>query len=97
MTAGQAVSFALAHLSEQLSAFPERELTRVALLHGLGGVTPEQVAAELPRRGVIVDTIGDRRMATPRRCRRKSGTLPASPAKAGAAFARSACPRGFPA
>ncbi len=40
-------------VSEKLSVFPERELKRVALLHGLGDVTPEQVAAELPRQGVI--------------------------------------------
>jgi conjugative relaxase-like TrwC/TraI family protein len=64
VTAKEAVGFALAHLSEQLSAFPERELMRVALLHGLGSLTPEQVAAELPRQGVIVDEIDGRRMAT---------------------------------
>jgi conjugative relaxase-like TrwC/TraI family protein len=64
VTAREAVSFALAHLSEQYSAFPERELMRVALLHGLGHVTPEQVAEELPRQGVIVEEIDGRRMAT---------------------------------
>lgn len=64
VTATQAVGFAIAHLSEQLSAFPERELMRVALLHGLGNLTPEQVAAELPRQGVIVDEIDGQRMAT---------------------------------
>ena len=64
VTAGEAVGFAIAHLSEQQSAFPERELVRVALLHGLGDVTLEQVRAELPRQGVIVDEIDGRLMAT---------------------------------
>ena len=45
-------------------SFPERELKRVALLHGLGSVTPEQVAAELPRQGVITAEIDGRLMAT---------------------------------
>jgi conjugative relaxase-like TrwC/TraI family protein len=64
VTASEAVGFALAHLSEKHSVFPERELMRVALLHGLGHVTPEQVAAELPKHGVLVDDIDGRRMAT---------------------------------
>jgi AAA domain/TrwC relaxase len=67
VTAREAVAFAIAHLSEQQSAFPERELKRVALLHGLGDVTPEEIAAELPRHGVITDVIGDRLMATTER------------------------------
>ncbi len=64
VTAAEAVAYALAHLSEKLSVFPERELKRVALLYGLGSVTPDQVAAELPRQGVIVDTIDGRQMVT---------------------------------
>ena len=36
----------------------------MALLHGLGSVTPEQVAAELPRQGVITAEIDGRLMAT---------------------------------
>jgi conjugative relaxase-like TrwC/TraI family protein len=64
ITAGQAVAFALAHLSEDYSMFPERELLRMALLHGLGGVTPEQVAAELERQGVITGELDGRKMAT---------------------------------
>ena len=64
MTAGEAVSFAIAHLSEQQSAFPERDLLRVAMLHGLGDVTPEQITAELPRQGVLTGTINGRAMAT---------------------------------
>jgi conjugative relaxase-like TrwC/TraI family protein len=67
---GQAVSpsaagrFAIDHCSEQLSVVPERELKRVALLHGLGSVTPSQIAAELPRLGVLVGDFDGRRMAT---------------------------------
>ena len=64
VTAGEAVTFAIAHLSERLSVFPERELMRVALLHGLGDVTPEEVRAELPRQGVLTAEIGGRMMAT---------------------------------
>jgi conjugative relaxase-like TrwC/TraI family protein len=64
VTAREAVAFALGHLSEKLSVFPERELKRVALLHGLGSVTPEQVAAELPRQGVITSEIDGRVYAT---------------------------------
>lgn len=64
VTAAQAVAFALDHLSEKLSVFPEREIQRVSLLHGLGHVTPEQVAAELPRQGVVTADIDGRRMAT---------------------------------
>jgi hypothetical protein len=64
VTASEAVAWAIAHVSEKLSVFPEREIKRVALLHGLGSVTPEQVAAELPRQGVITSEIDGRRMAT---------------------------------
>ena len=41
VTAAEAMEYAIAHCSEQLSVIPERELKRVALLHGLGSVTPE--------------------------------------------------------
>jgi conjugative relaxase-like TrwC/TraI family protein len=64
VTASQAVTFAIAHCSEQQSAVPERELMRVALLHGLGHVTPKAIAAELPLHGVIVRDIDGRRIAT---------------------------------
>ena len=64
VTAGQAVGFALAHLGEQRSVFAEREVIATALLHGLGQVTAEQIAAELPRHGVIAGELGGRRMAT---------------------------------
>ncbi len=64
VTPAEAVAFAIAHCSEQESVIPERELKRVALLHGLGSVTPDQIAAELPRHGVITAEIDGRVMAT---------------------------------
>jgi conjugative relaxase-like TrwC/TraI family protein len=66
VTAAESVAFALKHCSERDWAFPERELKRVALLYGLGDVTPEQVAAELPRHGVVTGMVGDRLTATTR-------------------------------
>ena len=57
VTPAEAVAYALEHLSEKLSVFPEREVKRVALFYGLGSVTPDQVAAELPRQGVITGEI----------------------------------------
>ena len=50
VSASDAVAYAIRHCFERESVVPERELKRVALLHGLGSLTPEQVAAELPRR-----------------------------------------------
>jgi conjugative relaxase-like TrwC/TraI family protein len=64
MTAREAVSFAIAHCGEKHSVIPERELLRVALLHGLGDVTEDEVRAELPRQGVFTNTIDGRVMAT---------------------------------
>jgi conjugative relaxase-like TrwC/TraI family protein len=64
VTAPEAVAFALAHISEKLSVFPERELKRVALFYGLGNLTPDQVVAELPRQGVITSEIDGRLYAT---------------------------------
>ena len=55
VTPSEDVAFALAHIREKLSVFPLRELQRVALLHGLGSVTPIRsmrscrVMASLPR------------------------------------------------
>jgi hypothetical protein len=57
VTPAEAAAFAIAHCSEKESVVPERELKRVALLHGLGSVTPGQIAAELPRHGVITAEI----------------------------------------
>ena len=45
MTPAEAVDYALRHCSEKLSVIPERELKRVALLFGLGSVTPERSTA----------------------------------------------------
>ena len=64
VTAAEALAYAIADLSEKLSVFPEREVKRVALLYGLGSVTPEQVTAELPRQGIITSVIDGRLMAT---------------------------------
>ncbi len=64
VTPAEAVAYALDHVSEQWSVFPERELKRVALLHGLGSLTPRQVAEELPHHGVVLGELDGRRMAT---------------------------------
>ena len=75
VTAAEAVAYALADIGEKLSAFPEREIKRVAMLHALGSVTPDQVAAELPRQGVITAEIDGRRMATTRQLQREEEYL----------------------
>ena len=66
VTAEEAMSFAIAHLSDQRSAFGERELKAVALLHGLGSVTPEMIDREMrsARHGLIGDEIDGRKMVT---------------------------------
>lgn len=64
VTPAEAIEYAKDHLSEQWSVFPEREAKRVALLHGIGSVTPRQVAEELPRHGVVLGELDGRRMAT---------------------------------
>ena len=64
VTAQEAAAFAVAHCSERLSVIPERELVRVALLHGLGSVTAEAIRRELPRQGVIFAERDGRLMAT---------------------------------
>lgn len=66
VSAAECVAFAVAHCSERESVVPERELKRVAMMHGLGSVTPEMIAAELPRCGVLTAEIDGRRMATTR-------------------------------
>ena len=49
MTAREAVAFAVEQCFEQYSVVPERELLRVALLHGMGcvsdGADPRRAAA----------------------------------------------------
>jgi conjugative relaxase-like TrwC/TraI family protein len=64
VTAAEAVAFAIAHLSEQRSVFAERELLKVALWRGLGDVSLEEIARELPRQGIVADDIDGRRMVT---------------------------------
>jgi len=66
VTAAEAVEYAIADLSEQLSAFGERELKVVALRHGLGSVTPEQIDREMasPSHGLVVDDTGGRKVFT---------------------------------
>lgn len=67
VTAAQAVAYALHHCFERESCLPERELKQVALYYGLGSVTPEEIAAELPRQGVLTGEKDGRRMATTRK------------------------------
>ena len=69
--ADAAVAYAVHHCFEQESVVPERELKRVALLYGLGSVTPEAVDAELPRQGVIVRQKEGRAIATTRALQRE--------------------------
>jgi conjugative relaxase-like TrwC/TraI family protein len=66
VTAAEAVDFAFKHCSEKLSVMPERELKRVAMLFGLGSVSPEEVDREMlaPRHGLVVNVIDGRRMVT---------------------------------
>jgi ATP-dependent exoDNAse (exonuclease V) alpha subunit len=66
VTAEQAVSFAIAHLSEQKSVLDAREVKAAALHYGLGSVTPEMIDREMqsPRHGLIADDIDGRRVVT---------------------------------
>jgi conjugative relaxase-like TrwC/TraI family protein len=66
VTAEQSVAHAVGHCFERESVVPEREIRRVALLYGLGRVTPEQLGGELPRHGVITGEKKGRLMATTR-------------------------------
>jgi conjugative relaxase-like TrwC/TraI family protein len=66
VTIEQAVTHAVGHCFERESVVPEREIRRVALLYGLGHVTPEQLDPELPRHGVIAREREGRVMATTR-------------------------------
>jgi conjugative relaxase-like TrwC/TraI family protein len=77
VTAAEAVEYAIAHCSEQLSVVPERELKRVAMLHGLGGVTPEAIAREMrsPRHGLIVEERDGRRVATTEQLQREEDAI----------------------
>jgi conjugative relaxase-like TrwC/TraI family protein len=66
VTPAAAVEFAINHCSEKLSVIPERELKRVALLHGLGHVTPDQIDLELrsPQHGLVAEVIDGQGMLT---------------------------------
>lgn len=77
ITAAEAVRFALDHCSEQQSVIPERELKRVAMLHGLGSVTPEGVTRECtqPEHGLIVRDIDGRRLASTKKLQREERFL----------------------
>ena len=64
VTPREAAVFAVDHCFEQYSVVPERELLRVGLLHGMGFVSQTQLSRELAGRGVFVQDIDGRRMAT---------------------------------
>jgi hypothetical protein len=92
VSAAEAVRYAIAHVSEKLSVAPEREFKRVALLHGLGHVTPEAIAAALPRQGVIVRDIDGRRMATTEELQREEDFIAGFAARGQGQV----CPAGVP-
>jgi conjugative relaxase-like TrwC/TraI family protein len=64
VTPTEAIEFAIEHLAEKESAWTVRELKRVALLYGLGHVTPDQITAELPKHDLIYREIDSRMMVT---------------------------------
>ena len=73
----EAVRFALDHCSENLSVIPERELKRVALLHGLGNVTPAMIGREMlsPGYELITAEIDGRHMATTAELQREEDAI----------------------
>lgn len=50
----KAVAFAVGHLFERQSVVEERKLYETAIRHGIGSVTPEGVAAEARKQGVLL-------------------------------------------
>jgi conjugative relaxase-like TrwC/TraI family protein len=64
--AARAVSFAARHHFERQSVVPQRVLLATALRQAFGQATPDQVARELDRSGVIIGDRNGRRMATTR-------------------------------
>jgi conjugative relaxase-like TrwC/TraI family protein len=66
VTSGQAMEHAVLHCFERESVVPEREIKRVALLYGLGHVSPGQLGPELARHGIIAREKDGRMMATTR-------------------------------
>ena len=95
MTARQAVEFALAHCSEKLSVIPERELKKIALLHGLGSVTPEMIDREMhdPRHGLVFDVKHGERVVTTEALQRDERDMADVRHAASARSPRSAWPR----
>ncbi|WP_337173561.1 MobF family relaxase [Paludisphaera sp.] len=83
IAASEAVAYAVHHCFEKASVVPERELKRVALLYGLGDVTADEVARELPRQGVITRIKGDRVLATTRAVQREEEEIAAFAARMG--------------
>ena len=75
VTPSQALAFAIEHLGEQQSVWTERELQRVALLHGLGHVSLDKINAELGRQDVIVRDFEGTRMATTKALQREENFL----------------------
>lgn len=78
VTAAESVAYSLHHCLERESCLPEREVKRVALLYGLGHVTPEEIAAELPCHGVVTAEFNGRLTSTTREAHGKELLLPAS-------------------
>lgn len=64
VTAKEAAFYAIHHCFEREAVVAERELVRVALLHGLGDVTADQVRQELSGCGVMLAEKDGRLMAS---------------------------------
>lgn len=75
VTAAQAAEYAVSHCFERHSVVAERELRRVALLHGLGFVDNRDLGVEFERLGVIVREKDGRQMATTREVQREENAI----------------------
>jgi conjugative relaxase-like TrwC/TraI family protein len=64
ITAKEAVAYAVQHCFYREAVVSERELVRVALLHGLGDVSPDRARAEMTVQGVMLAEKDGRLMAT---------------------------------
>ncbi len=64
ITTADAVQYAIDHCFERKAVVPERELIRTALYYGVGSVTAEGIARELPGHGVLLRENQGRTMAT---------------------------------
>ncbi|MCA9178419.1 MAG: relaxase domain-containing protein [Planctomycetales bacterium] len=65
-SAGEAVDFAIGHHFERQSVVRHRLLVREALLHGIGGASASQIAAELSQRPLIRSGVEEAEEATTR-------------------------------